>query len=231
LVWHQDQIFIKPIAPYLLSAAFWEWITETDDEVFRAAAGFLRTYCYLIKSEADFRLAGDDKLPLMPRTEPAAGTTDDFEKFARFINQFASLGDGDVSQRYAHAGELRLSRLNWLTRLLGVKFTFFHVRGEWSAFFMDMLAPLVAVFAIVSILLSAMQVSLAVETLSIQASSERFISVCYWFSIVTLIITGLISAALVIFVLSVYVYQQIFSYRYLERKKANREKIQSGVAA
>ena len=40
LVWYYDTIFLKPIPPYLLSRAFWEYIQEADKEVWKAA-GFV----------------------------------------------------------------------------------------------------------------------------------------------------------------------------------------------
>jgi hypothetical protein len=69
LVWYYDKIFIKPIPPYLLCGAFWEYIQEADKEVWKAAAGFMRTYCYLIQYEIDFRKAMSSELYLISRVD------------------------------------------------------------------------------------------------------------------------------------------------------------------
>ncbi|KAK6332350.1 hypothetical protein TWF696_003068 [Orbilia brochopaga] len=225
LVWYRDRIFVKPIAPYLLSAAFWEWIAEADQEVFKAVAGLMRTYTHLIQSEADYRLASDDRSPLLPLS--TGKTTDDFEKFARFIDQFSRLADDELSPRYLY-GELRLTRLNWLIRFLFIKVTFFHVDGEWGLIFMSLLAPLIAIFAVLSILLAAMQVGLAAEALSSTDAWQVYIGVCKWFSVVVLLATTVASAGLLAVMAGVLIHEQVFAYEKIHAPKGND--IKSGVA-
>ncbi|KAK0717566.1 hypothetical protein B0T26DRAFT_645657 [Lasiosphaeria miniovina] len=227
LVWYQSRIFVKPIPVYLLSAAFWEWIAEADADVFTAAAGFMRTYTFLIRSETDYRLANDEKLPLLPfGTEQ---TTAGFEQLVNFLNQFACLTDAQVSPRYSY-GELRLGRLNWLIRVLCIRVTFFHMHGEWGTVFMDMLAPLIAAFAILSIILAAMQVGLAAGSLTGPGVSQAYVSVSYWFSAAVLLITGAVSIGFLALIAGVYIYQQVFACRMYkldsDRKKAT---MKSGV--
>ncbi|KAK4445382.1 hypothetical protein QBC34DRAFT_497644 [Podospora aff. communis PSN243] len=228
LIWYHSRIFVKPIPPYLLSAAFWEWIAMADPDVFRAAAGFMRTYTRLIRSEIDYRLANDDKVPLLPFGTD--NTTAGFEKFLRFINQFASLTDAEVSPRYSY-GELRLRRLNWLIRVLFIKLTCFHVHGEWRTVFMSMLAPLVAIFAILSIYLGAMQVGLAADSLrSDREVSQAYVAACYWFSVVVLMLTGAASLGFIVLMLGLYVYQQVFAYRmYKSHSPQQKAEMRSGV--
>ncbi|EWC43666.1 hypothetical protein DRE_01553 [Drechslerella stenobrocha 248] len=225
LVWYRDRIFVKPIAPYLLSAAFWEWIAEADPEVFKAAAGLMRTYTFLIRSEADYRLAINDESPLLPLSmeKSAAG----FEQFVRFTNQFARLSDDEVSPRYSY-GELRLSRLNWLVRLLFIKPTFFHIHGEWGPIFMEMLAPLIATFAVLSILLTAMQVGLAVQSLPDTEHWQTYISVCNWFSVIVLSATTAACVGLVAVIAGVLIHEQVFAYSKYHAPKGNNMK--TGVA-
>ncbi|EAQ91913.1 hypothetical protein CHGG_00148 [Chaetomium globosum CBS 148.51] len=210
LVWYQGCIFVKPIPPYLFSAAFWEWITEADPDIFKAAAGFMRSYTFLIRSETDYRLANDEKVPLLPFG--MENTTDGFERFSRFINQFSQLTDDQVSPRYSY-GELRLRRLNWLIRILGIKVTYFHMHGEWGTVFMDMLAPLVAIFAVLSIFLAAMQVGLAADPSISEAPARTYAVVCYWFSVVVLLATGTASLGFLGLMVGVYIYQQVFAYK------------------
>ncbi|KAJ6256417.1 hypothetical protein Dda_8918 [Drechslerella dactyloides] len=225
LVWYHDRIFVKPIAPYLLSAAFWDWIAQADPEVFKAAAGLMRSYAFLIQSEADYRLANDDRSPLLPLA--MGKTTEDFEKFVRFIDQFAHLADDELSPRYSY-GELRLSRLNWLIRFLFIKVTFFHVNGEWGPIFMNILAPLIAVFAVLSILLTTMQVGLAAQSSTSTDSWQAYIGVCRWFSVVVLVATTTASAGLLALMAGVLIHEQVFAYKKFHAPKGNDMK--SGVA-
>jgi hypothetical protein len=73
LVWIYDRIFIKPLPRYLGSYTFWKdfLCIETGSggrggRIRRAALGFLRTYCYLVKHESDLRIAQDPSLCLLP---------------------------------------------------------------------------------------------------------------------------------------------------------------------
>ncbi|KAK4118768.1 hypothetical protein N657DRAFT_667027 [Parathielavia appendiculata] len=75
LVWIHDRIFIKPIPRYLLSHRSWEDFLlpkppvrgTRQENAQRAAAGYLRSYCYLIQHESDFDIAKQDHLRLVPR--------------------------------------------------------------------------------------------------------------------------------------------------------------------
>ena len=95
LVWHYDKIFLKPIPPYLLSRVFWEYIQEADKKVWKAAAGFMRTYYYLMQCEVDFRKATSSDLQLIPRLEGREPIT--FEEFADFVAHFHTIGDQEVA--------------------------------------------------------------------------------------------------------------------------------------
>ncbi|KAM7213618.1 hypothetical protein V8F06_011004 [Rhypophila decipiens] len=227
LVWYQGSIFIKPITPYLLSAAFREWIAEADPDVFKAAAGFMRSYTFLIKSETDYRLTNDDKAPLLPFGMD--NTTEGFEKLSRFINQFSHLTDDQVSPRYSY-GELRLRRLNWPVRILGIKVTYFHMHGEWGTVFMDMLAPLVAVFAVLSIFLAAMQVGLAADPSTYEDPVGTYTVACYWFSVVVLLATGTACVVFLGVMVGIYIYEQVFAYKmYKQTSPVAKASMRSGV--
>ncbi|KAH6649364.1 hypothetical protein F5144DRAFT_552753 [Chaetomium tenue] len=182
----------------------------------------MRSYTFLIRSETDYRLANDEKAPLLPFG--MENTTDGFERVSRFINQFSHLTDDQVSPRYSY-GELRLRRLNWLIRILGIKVTYFHMHGEWGTVFMDMLAPLVAIFAVLSIFLAAMQVGLAVDP-----SISTYTVICYWFSVIVLLATGTASFGFLGVMVGVYIYQQVFAYKmYKQSSPEAKAKMRSGV--
>ena len=199
LVWYYDRIYIKPIPRYLLSHAFWEFLTTQPVELRRAITGFVRTYSYLIRYKCDFRLATSDEhqLVLIPKDDGSitADGSDHitFERFARFIAAFQKLPDDSVSPRYRY-GELRLSRLNMCARIFLRKLTFHHIDAQWGAYLGRFLAPILSVFAVLSVALSAMQVELGVQG-SLQDSLPKWTNFAYvsrWFSCLVLVIIVII---------------------------------------
>ncbi|KAG8413007.1 hypothetical protein J3458_013428 [Metarhizium acridum] len=197
LVWYYDRIFIKPIPPYMLSRAFWEYIEVADRELFEAAAGFMRTYRFLIQVDLDFRRAAED-MGLIPTSSCNERLT--FEEFAAFITPFADLPDKCVSPRYQY-GELRLTRLNWLARIFLEKLTFHHINAQWGSCLSRILAPFIAIFVMLSTILSAMQVELAAQSLPHESSelppfaeaSRRFsVLVLFLVTLVLLFFLGLV---------------------------------------
>lgn len=156
LVWYYDRIYIKRIPRYLLSHAFWEFLTTQPVELRRAITGFVRTYSYLIRYECDFRLATSDEhqLALIPKDDGSVSADGSdhitFERFARFIAAFQKLPDDSVSPRYRY-GELRLSRLNMCAPIFLGKLTPHHIDAQWGAYLGRFLAPILSVFAVLSV--------------------------------------------------------------------------------
>ena len=206
LVWARNLIYLKPIPRYLLSHAFWRYLaagaTPQHDAIRRAAAGFLRTYSHLVRHESDFRVARRDDLALIPADDGTHEIT--WDRFAAFIGAFARVDDADVCPRYSY-GELRLTRLNFYTRLLQGKLTFHHVDTQWASMLGSLLAPLLSVFAILSVVLSAMQVELAVPDTAGNARWAAFSSVSRWFCVVTLVVAAAVIACLGLFVVFMFV--------------------------
>jgi hypothetical protein len=114
LLWYFDRVFIKPLPPYLTSHAFWKEFLcrESSADLRRAALGYVRSYCYLIKSQSDFNIAEEKKLI-------AKGV--DAKALLRFLHSFESVSDDDVTLRYKY-GELRLSRINLYIRFYERRF-------------------------------------------------------------------------------------------------------------
>ncbi len=202
LVWYYDRIYIKPIPRYLLSHAFWEFLPI---ELRRAITGFVRTYSYLIRYECDFRLATSDELALIPKDDGSVSADESdhitFERFTIFIAAFQKLPDDSVSPRYRYE-ELRLSRLNMYARIFLRKLTFHHIDAQWGAYLGRFLAPILSIFAVLSVALSAMQVELGVQG-SLQDSSPTWTHFAYvsrWFSclILVVIVTTVIFFSLLI---------------------------------
>ncbi|TEY64681.1 hypothetical protein BOTCAL_0144g00170 [Botryotinia calthae] len=184
LVWYHDRIFIKPLPKYILSHYFWELYLCTNRHsspehvtLQKAVLGYLRTYIHLIQHESDFRIAVDDKLQLIPPDIT-------FLKFCDFTASLEHLLDVDVAGRYAY-GEIRLTRLNLYSKILLQKFSFHRVQAQYSDYFASFYGPLLFVFAILSVVLSAMQVSTAID-LTATKQWESFGQFCQWFSITCL---------------------------------------------
>ncbi|CZR57786.1 uncharacterized protein PAC_07675 [Phialocephala subalpina] len=221
LVWYYDRIFIKPLPVYLLSSAFWEYIEETDIEVWQAAAGFMRTYAYLIKFEIDFRKAQSAELGLIPTDDKDPIT---YERFAAFIAPFAELDDGRVRPRY-HYGEMRLTRLNWFARFLLGRLTYHHIHAQWNEYFGRFLAPFLTVFILLSTALSAMQVELAVQSAPQGSGNwDVFSQMCRWVSIIILVLALVVSTLLIFLVLFMFIHEQIFAQKVLRDKRSKQKK-------
>jgi hypothetical protein len=188
LIWYYDRIFLKPLPQYLLSNAFWlKYLLATssplgDDRetIRRAALGYLRTYFYLIRHESDFCIAKDKRLRLVPEKVS-------WEQFCDFSSAFDSIQDREVSLRYSY-GEIRLSRLNLYSKLFLRKRHFQRMHAQYGAYFALFYGPILFVFGIFSVLLSAMQVEIAVEQLLVMDHWISFWLVCRWFSIVCLLL-------------------------------------------
>ena len=84
-----------------------------------------------------------------------------------------------MSERYYY-GELRLTRLNLYAKFIIGKFHYERVHGQYGAFFARYYGPLLFIFGILSIILSAVQVELGVETLT-NAQWQSFWYASRWF--------------------------------------------------
>ncbi len=196
-MWYYDKMFLKPIPPYLLSRAFWEYIQEADNEVWKAAAGFMRTYYYLKQYEVDFSRATSSDLQLIPRLEGREPIT--FEEFADFIAHFHTLSDHEVASRYSY-GALRLSRLNHLSRIFLHKWTYFHLHPRWSENLGRVVAPVVTLFAVLATILNSMQVVLAAQGSNGDEVWPEFLFESKWFAIVVMFLVALILVVLAMIV-------------------------------
>ncbi|KAH0605277.1 uncharacterized protein H6S33_005259 [Morchella sextelata] len=178
LVWYYDQIFIKPIPRYLLNHAFFETYISgcTSSEIHKAANGFLRTYSRLIVYESDFEIAREKGL--LPKDERIT-----WLKWCKYIREFRNLDTDSVTGRYVY-GELRLSRLNFYTKAFGYGWNYFDTYTQYLQYFSRFLAPYLFFFGSVSVILTAMQTSLAAESspedMRYHVSATTFISFTIW---------------------------------------------------
>ncbi len=196
LVWHRDRIFLKLLPAYLLSHTFWQLylcratspLRNERQHVAKAALGLLRTYCRLIEHESDLRIAQHEDLQLVPKAVT-------WERFCEFSASFGQIEDEDVAPRY-HYGDLRLSRLNLLVKLFFIGNCYQEVNWQDSEYFAQFYGPLLFIFGVLSVLLSAMQVSLAVEQLQPQHWATIY-KVCRLFSVATLCVLAGVSGRLI----------------------------------
>ena len=188
LIWYYDRIFLKPLPKYLLSYRFWtKYLLATTsplgdkrESIRRVALGYLRTYFYLIRYESDFRIATDDKLQLVPKNIS-------WGEFCDFSSSFDRIQDHEVALRYAF-GEIRLSRLNFYTKLFLRGSNFQRLEGQYGTYFARFYGPIFFTFGIFSVLLNAMQVGLAVDQLRAKDQWVSFWLACRWFSIICLVV-------------------------------------------
>ncbi|KAF2095015.1 hypothetical protein NA57DRAFT_10447, partial [Rhizodiscina lignyota] len=162
--------YIKPLPHCLLNYSFWKQYlvppsssassSPTISTAYRSALGFLRSYGCLIRHESDFRLA--QTALLIP--QHVSYTT-----FQHFIQPFRELPDTTVSPRYQY-GHIRLTRLNLAVRLLrpvstGKRFPWPYHRMHWHSdqYLAQFAAPLLFLFACLTLVLSSMQVGLAAQ--------------------------------------------------------------------
>ena len=188
-------------------------------KVREAAIGFMRSYSYLVYSETDFTLALQKGL--IPNTAPTVTGKDriTWDSFARLITSFEKFSDEDVSPRYRY-GELRLSRLNLYSPIFLRKLTFYHIDAQWGTFLQGAIAPFIVVFAILAVILNAMQVELAVlndnET---RTSWAAFANASKWLAIVFLIFVLLVVIFICILVAVMFFHDLWFARNIMREKK------------
>ena len=213
LIWIKNRIFIKPLPEYLLSYSFWEHCllqpnltslaaSEQQARIRKAALGLLRTYFYLVQYESDFRVAKDPSLTLIP-------TRVTWEQFCAFSARFDAIRDDEVTRRYSY-GEIRLSRLNFYYKLLSRGDPFHRLTPQYGEYFARFYGPILFIFGFLSVILSAMQVEIAVEQLDSTAPWQTFQRVSRVFTVLCLVSVCFLT---IIFVLLL-VYKVAREWRY-----------------
>lgn len=196
LVRNYSIIYLKPVPQCLFNFAFWEtyltpaeaiegehtYSTTSLSTGCRSAFGLLRTYGHLIQHESDFRIA--KRAHLLPEHVS-------YTEFQHFIQPFRSLPDAVVSPRY-HYGHIRLTRLNLAVRImrpasLGKIFPWYYDRMHWHSgqYLARFAAPLLFLFACLTLILSSLQVGLAAQPDS--SNWAAFAPSSLWFSIVVIV--------------------------------------------
>lgn len=242
LVWYHNKLYVKPMPLCLLNYEFWATYLPlpankdfSDHEVpvsrpedsgltfdRKVALGFMRSYALLVCHRLDFVLARDSSL--LPAEL-------DWDQWSEFIIHFRHLTDEEVAKRY-HYGQLRLARLNWAVRLFRPSCAttiWFYERPHWSTgwYMNQAITPLLFSFASLSLVLSSMQVLLAVpgEGLHLAHLDTSLLVPMYrafWmFSIMMLLLSGLIWLLLFAIPFCALARQLVWGFR--NREKSNAE--------
>jgi len=224
LVWHYDRIFIKPLPSYLTSYTFWaQYLTPNNtlaidkEKVLKSALGYLRTYTHLIQHESDFHIAQEQRLI------PASTT---FPQLSAFLSRLESITDAEVASRF-HYGEIRLSRLNFYSKILLGKFYFQRVHGQYGSYFATFYAPLLYLFGTLSLLLNAMQLAMSVEQVYVGEQWVRFWGVCREFSLLCMVVGFVISVVLA----GLFLYKFVKEWIYAIKQRRLRLKKEVGCKA
>lgn len=197
LVWVPGHINIKPFPAYLLSYAFWsQYLTggeQIKDKklVARSALGLLRSYFYSVRHESDFHITQDTHLCLIPFEVS-------WKQWCNFSASFDGIQNHEVAPRYIY-GKIQLSRLHWLVRIYRQELNYYYIDGGYGESFARYYGPLLFVFGVFSVLLSAMQVGMAVEQLQPRGWTA-FWSVCRWSSVVSLVLLAAVSFFLLVLI-------------------------------
>lgn len=230
LVWQQDKIYVKPIPQCLLNYEFWTTYLpppngstststtvsndklSTDSPLFdrSVALGFLRTYAFLIRHQSDFKIAQEAHLIPLEYN---------WIQWAKFTVQLYSIPDSMVAKRY-HYGQIRMGRLNWAVRVFRPKHAqtmFFYEIPLWNirTYISYSLPPLVFAFASISVVLSSMQVMLAIPDNSLWWSSSHAEARVFWiFSLSMVVFTGVSWFLTLAGPFSAFVWQFQWGYRH-----------------
>lgn len=231
LIWHYNTIFVKPIPPFLLNFTMWRRCllppVETVDESTqqssypisypicalqspcKSALGFLRTYELLVRHPSDFNIA--QTMNLIPQNIS-------YFEFRAFIGPFHSLPHSAVAQRY-HFGQMRLTRLNWAVRLLQPRMVrtggwlanrlyYQELSTQSSDYILGLVAPVLFIFGLLSVMLSAMQVMLT--AFGMPNAHNMIVQVSSGFSIAIIIfcimLGGVIMMVLLVLLIGQYLY-------------------------
>jgi len=243
LVWTDGRIFIKPIPRYMLSYAFWTthltprtrscapeiYDEQPSNALIRAALGYMRTYYHLIQHESDLHIAKERRLL------PFDSNDVTIESFHAFIANFADVQDEEVSPRYSSSGTLRLSRLNMWAKVFLRRFQFFQIHRQYSEYFARFYAPILFIFGVFTVALSAMQVGLQASNSDTGAIYKdrwgALQSVSLWFSVVTLLCLCTIGLIILLLLLFMLLRELVFAVKDLIRRKRKATKdLSSGTA-
>lgn len=221
LLWHDGEMYLKPLPDYLLCHEFWEkHLYDRGSRVYASAAGLLLSYAWLIQHRNDFAIARE--LTLIP-------VGFEFASWTTFMTDFLSNIDlqtmAQVDRRYKF-GELRLSRLDSLTRLRDLLNGRFALSGghmnfpkRYTTFFKTRFGWLLVAFAYISVILSTLQVGLG----TVLEDSFAFQKLSYVITIGSLVVAFGSSLSIFVVWLVLFVFHVLSARSFSQKIKAERE--------
>lgn len=225
LIWIYDWIFIKFLLWYLLFHFFWFKFLLNKKSILRESAqkeqkifakiqmstlNLLRTYYHLIQHESNFQIACRDTELLFFNIS--------WLKFCVFSKDFLKINDDAVFERY-HYEEFRLTRLNIYIKILLRKFQYEQIHRQYDVFFAHFYNSLLFIFDILSLILSAMQIELDVETLLIIMQWQSFWHVCWWFIVIMLTCIVFLALSLILLLVDMIVDEWVFALKEWYKKR------------
>jgi hypothetical protein len=184
LLWTEGILYVKPLPAYLTSFAFWEFLMDVSSSELRSeertqliatCMGFLKTYACLIQRRSDFDLA---------RRYSLLGSFEDisFEAFIAFISSFDAVPDCAISSRWRY-GLLQLDALNFHSAIHLRRWHLNRFESRYSTYFSRFFPVVLFVFALFSVMLSAMQVIVAAKQMwdTDNKGLKRVLGIFIWF--------------------------------------------------
>lgn len=221
LIKFSKRMLVKPLPAYLVDFEFWEQHLCRTRELHECACGFFMSYIWLVCSPHDWKIAFE--LDLLP-----AGVT--WPRWKALVRDFMEHVNVNtlhqVNKRYCF-GELRLSRINMIYR---VRFFFTHfIRGylygynRYEVFFQRNIAWVLSVFVYFSLILSAMQVGLAVPPLSNDLAFQR---ASYGFVVFSNVVAAFFLFLPAVIFVSVFLFNMVAASTHVRRDVLERSKLQ-----
>jgi hypothetical protein len=228
LLKYSNKLLLKPLPVYLLSPSFWTTHICPRPDLHASATGFLLSYIWLLTTPLDLQLAQDAYLL------PKAITWRHWRAFAHsFCSKIDIQSLHQVNPRF-HFGDLRLSRINTITRLRYASSSF--VRGylypynRYVVFFQRNFGWILVVFVFFSLVLSAMQVGVGVEPLQTDEGFRRATVGFVVFSILMVaVILGVVGAVFAV----VFFFNMVMAIRHdneLRRERKRKARAARGEA-
>lgn len=205
LVWYKARIYIKPLPSFLLDHTFFAANLCSPDiplheksTLYASACGLLLSYTRLIQHPSDFKIALDTGLLPSHLT---------WETWCTLACEIRRVPLKTVNRRYWY-GELRMTRLNMLYRIMWLDSRgFHHGYTRYASFFRKNFGWLLLAFAYVTVVLAAMQ---TVLTSSPAVGNHAVQEVSYWFGVGSLVTVA------VVLVLMLLIFMGSFSSNLLE---------------
>jgi hypothetical protein len=205
---------------YLTSYAFWQYLLDpsNDDispeerERLKATSlGFLKMYASLIQRRSDFNLARRHDLL-------ASYDSITFEAFIAFISSFDAIPSKAISSRWRY-GLVHLDALNFHSAIQLRRWHLNRFESRYAAYFSRFFPVMLFIFAVFSVMLSAMQVILAAKQISDtdKEGLKKTLGVFVWFG------TEAIGWSLAFSLLLVFWWIGISSVEALNRRKTQKK--------